>query len=138
MKSDKTGAVQYAALPYRAEGGLQVLMITSRVTRRWVIPKGWPMTALSPAESARVEAFEEAGVEGRIAASAIGAYSYLKAMKDGGRRRISVKVFALLVERELADWPERGERERRWFTAGEASGLVDEPELAELIRAFLP
>lgn len=111
-------------------------MITSRETHRWVIPKGWPMKDLAPAESARIEAFEEAGVEGPIAPKAIGTYPYVKVMKDGGRRPISVEVFPLRVERELSDWPERGERERRWFTPAQAAGLVDEPELAKLIGAF--
>lgn len=138
MKSNKSGAVQYAALPYRLKGGLEVLMITSRETHRWVIPKGWPINALSAADSARIEAFEEAGVEGRIAAKAIGAYPYLKVMKDGEQRAISVEVFPLLVERELPDWPERGERERRWFKPPQAAGLVDEPELAQILGAFRP
>jgi 8-oxo-dGTP pyrophosphatase MutT (NUDIX family) len=128
--------VQYACLPWRRQdGGLQVMLITSRGTGRWVLPKGWPMIGVSGVESAVQEALEEAGVVGE-AGAAIGRYSYDKALKDGSVRTLEVEVYPLAVSDELADWKESAERVRRWFTPAEAAGLVAEYELAELIAAF--
>jgi 8-oxo-dGTP pyrophosphatase MutT (NUDIX family) len=130
--------VQYAALPWRpgAGGRIEVMMITSRETRRWVIPKGWPIETLGPGDSAAQEAFEEAGIRGDVWAEPIGGYDYDKRLKSGALQPVEVDVFPLLVREELADWPEHGQRERRWFPAAEAADLVLEPRLAELIRDF--
>jgi ADP-ribose pyrophosphatase YjhB (NUDIX family) len=138
VKSEKTGTIQYGVLPWRLEQRLEVLLITSRETYRWVIPKGWPIKDKSGPFSAAQEAREEAGVEGEVDSQAIGTYPYLKRMKDGEMRPLTVEVFALRVTRELGDWPEQGERQRRWFKLGEAAESVDEQELADLIRAFRP
>jgi 8-oxo-dGTP pyrophosphatase MutT (NUDIX family) len=130
--------VQYACLPWRRhDGRLEVMLITSRGTGRWVLPKGWPMIGASGVESAVQEALEEAGVLGE-AADAIGRYSYDKALKDGSVRRLQVEVYPLAVSEELADWKERAERVRRWFAPAEAAGLVAEYELGELIATFAP
>lgn len=136
MKALKRGAVQLAALPWRNDARLEVLLITSRETRRWVIPKGWPMKGLEAPEAAAREAFEEAGVEGDVDRLAIGYYAYGKLMRDGSIRPIDVDVFALRVTREFDEWPERAERERRWFTPHEAAEVVDEAGLAEILRRF--
>ena len=136
MKSDKSGEVQYAALPWRIRDGVvEILLLTSRETRRWVIPKGWPMIGLSPAETAVQEAKEEAGVEGRVS-EAIGLYPYTKWMKDGSSRLLNVEVYPLEVTVENETWLEADERSRQWFAGAEASELVDESELGALIGDF--
>jgi 8-oxo-dGTP pyrophosphatase MutT (NUDIX family) len=129
---------QYAALPWRlgAGGGVEVLMITSRETRRWVIPKGWPIEGLAPGPSAAQEALEEAGITGDVWADPIGGYDYDKKLKTGKLQPVEVDVFPLAVHEELSTWPEKGQRERRWFPAAEAAELVAEPRLADLIREF--
>ena len=136
----KQANVQYAALPYELgeDGAVRILLVTSRGTRRWIIPKGWPMKLHPPHKAAAVEAFEEAGVVGRPAKKAIGAYEYDKVANDGSSLRCRVTVFPLAVERLDAEWPEAGQRQRQWFAADEAAGLVDEPELRELLRHYRP
>ena len=138
MKSEKAGTVQYGVLPWRLVDSLEVLLITSRETARWVIPKGWPIKGKPGPRSAAQEAFEEAGVEGDLDTQAIGAYPYLKRLKDGSTRPLSVEVFPLKVSRELPDWPEKDQRQRRWFKLPEAAEAVDEPELGDIIRSFTP
>lgn len=138
MKSEKTGQVQYGVLPWRHDRRVEVLLITSRETYRWVIPKGWPIIDHTAAFSAAQEAHEEAGVEGEVDSQAIGTYPYLKRLKDGQTRPLNVEVFALRVTLELPEWPEQGQRQRRWFSLPEAADAVDEIELAELIRGFSP
>lgn len=128
--------VQYAALPFRRKPALAILLITSRETRRWVIPKGWPMKGRKPYAAAAQEAFEEAGVTGQIAKSPFGAYPYIKWLKNGVAVPCRVRVFPLEVRGERDAWPEMAERERRWFTPEEAVEAVDEAELAALIGAF--
>lgn len=129
-------AVQFAALPYRRGERLEILLVTSRETRRWVIPKGWPMKGKKPHAAAAREALEEAGVTGRIDKGSLGAYPYLKRLKNGDPAPCEVRVFALEVQHEHDVWPEMTQRERRWFSAEVAAAAVDEPELAELILEF--
>jgi 8-oxo-dGTP pyrophosphatase MutT (NUDIX family) len=110
------------------------MLITSRETRRWVIPKGWPMKGRTPGQAAMVEAYEEAGLEGEIVRAAkLGSYSYPKREPGGENREVKVDVFPMLVYRQLETWPEIAERETRWFAVIEAAGLVAEPQLAKLI-----
>ena len=120
-----------------AEGGLRVLLVTSRETRRWVIPRGNPMRGRKPHRAAAIEAFEEAGVVGRIRSKAVGSFIYDK-IKPKGAQPCSVKVFPLKVRKIRDDWPEARERERRWFSPEDAADLVREPELAALLRSFSP
>ncbi|HEY2659069.1 MAG TPA: NUDIX hydrolase [Caulobacteraceae bacterium] len=129
--------VQYAALPYRWTDGLvQILMVTSRETGRWVLPKGWPMARKKPHAAAGREAMEEAGVTGKIRKTPIGSYDYLKRLKTGGALVCTVKVYPLEVVRQLKRWPEQDQRTPQWFTPEEAAKAVHEPDLAALIRAF--
>jgi len=114
----------------------RVLLITSRDTGRWVIPKGWTMPGRTDAEAALREAWEEAGVEGRIARAPIGRYRYDKVLRNGKARRVAVQVFLAAVDRLTEDWPEASQRSRQWFAPGEAAGLVAEPELQRLLRAL--
>ncbi len=128
--------LQFAALPYRlARGRVEVMLITSRETRRWLIPKGWPMPGRSSPEAAAQEALEEAGVTGRIEAEPLGTYDYLKRLK-AGLAPCRVVVFALEVEAERETWPEQKQRERRWIDWKAAADAVHEPELSRLIRRF--
>jgi 8-oxo-dGTP pyrophosphatase MutT (NUDIX family) len=130
-------ASQYAALVWRRrKGQVEVLLVTSRETRRWIIPKGWPMKNRSPHEAAAREAFEEAGVEGKPVETPLGAFHYDKLLKSGDVRHCAVEVFSMKVVKTLEKWPEKGQRERKWFPAQEAAGLVAEPELAAIIQAF--
>ncbi|CAN7312784.1 NUDIX hydrolase [Phenylobacterium sp. LjRoot225] len=139
IDAERPPRVQYAALPWRANDGgrLEVLLITSRGTRRWVIPKGWPIKGLRPESSAAREAFEEAGVTGMPAAAALGGYGYAKVLRSGRTREVQVSVFALEVTHEAERWPEREQREKRWAPPEIAAELVDEPELQLLIRSFV-
>ncbi len=127
---------QYGVIPVRraADGTLEVLLITSRETRRWVVPRGNPIAGKSPTESAAQEAFEEAGIIGAVEPEAIGSYSYEKRRRLGFAVPAVVHLFRMKVEEERDDWPEKDERERRWFSAEEAAAAVNEAELAQLIR----
>ena len=129
---------QYGVLPYRVDeaGALEILLITSRERRRWVVPKGNPIPFMLNYESAAREAFEEAGVEGRIATLPIGTYRYEKRRRGGGTAPALVNLYPLLVSRQAGDWPERGERQRRWFSPAEAAASVEEPELSVIILSF--
>ena len=111
------------------------MLITSRDTGRWVVPRGNPIGGLSPAESAAQEAFEEAGIRGALGSAPLGSYHYDKRRRNGAITRTEVQLFRLTVAEELDDWPERGQRERRWFSPQEAAQAVDEPELKALIGA---
>lgn len=125
---------QCAALPFSwQEGELRVLLVTSRETRRWVLPKGWVEKRLAPHALAAKEAFEEAGVMGEVQRRPIGRYDYLK---RGPRERLtacSVRVFPLRVERLLDEWPERRQRQRRWFSPAGAAMAVQEGGLVTLL-----
>ena len=130
---------RYAALPYSVdeEGRLNVLMITSRGTGRWILPKGWPDGGETGPQAAAREAVEEAGVWGHIdPAGALGCYHYLKGLKDGSSMPCRVTVFALNVEGFRADFREKGRRVLRWCSPAYGAELVDEPELAHLLRCF--
>ncbi len=116
---------RYAALPWRwAEDHLEILLITTLTTRRWVVPKGWPIEGCTPSECAAREALEEAGVVGATMASkaAVGSFSYLKRRKTGETISCRVAVFPLEVERQRRTWPEKDVRRSRWCTVDEAMG----------------
>jgi 8-oxo-dGTP pyrophosphatase MutT (NUDIX family) len=131
---------QFAALPWRRlpDGQVKVLLITSRGTRRWVIPKGWPMPDRTPAQAAAQEAYEEAGVVGAAADKPIGVYAYDKRLRDGVVQTVDVSVFPLEVFVEQFGFPEHGQREKLWISPAEAAERVDEPALKDLIRRFRP
>ncbi len=133
-------AHQVGALPWRRRfsGAVEVLLVTSRETRRWVVPKGWPMAGRSDPEAAAVEAWEEAGVKGLVAPSPIGAFTYPKRLKDGSDLLCRVKLYPLEVTTDRLDWPEADQRDRRWLSPDEAAAAVVEPDLAALLRAFAP
>lgn len=139
-KPPKAIRVQYGALPYRVldDGTVQILLLTSRRTQRWIIPKGWPIKNKKPAKSAEREAYEEAGVRGKVGMKSVGHYVYEKWLCDAVAVPCEVRVFPLEVERQVATWPEQSEREIRWLSVEEAQNLVDGDDLKELIGAFRP
>lgn len=130
-------AKQVAALPVRKgeDGLLEVLLVTSRETGRWVIPKGWPSKRLSDRDAAAREARQEAGVIGSMKSRPIGTYRYRKVQPEG-TRLLDVTVYLLKVEREKRSWPEKDQRQRSWFKADAAARRVREPSLQKLIRAL--
>jgi 8-oxo-dGTP pyrophosphatase MutT (NUDIX family) len=133
----KTTGIQYAALPYRVSAEtVEILLITSLRTRRWIIPKGWPVEGQPPPACAALEALEEAGVSGEIEKTAIGQYRYFKHIRNGVGVPCNVDVFALKVTRERNTWAEKDGRERRWCTVAEAAAAVTEPQLRLLIAKF--
>lgn len=127
---------QYGALPYRAGEALEILLITSRETGRWVIPKGWPMIGKSPRGAATREALEEAGAVGKAGRSKLGSYDYIKILATGERVRCRVTVFPMAVISQKAQWPEQDQRQVRWFPWDEAVDAVQEPGLKAIIQAF--
>ena len=132
---------QVAALPYRIfpKGSSSppfVLLITSRQTGRWVVPKGNLMVGKSAHEAAAIEAEEEAGVVGMISPFSVGQFRYTKLLAGGGSVIAEVELFPLAVTDVRKKWIEMDQRKRRWFAIGEAAAVVDEVELGELINLF--
>jgi len=141
IATQKSGAlpethVQYAALPWRIRESLEIMLVTSRDTRRWVIPKGWPMKGLKPSTAAAVEALEEAGVVGKIEKKKLGAYHYRKRLKNGAALLCRVDVFPLRVARQRKNWREKHQRVTHWRSYADAAEQVAEHELKEMILAF--
>ena len=133
MLGRRPPALQVGALCLQAETG-SVLLVTSRGTGRWIIPKGWPMDGRSVGGAALREAWEEAGVRGEVEETAFGRYSYDKKLTKGLSAPVEVQVHLVRVEGLDKNFPERKQRQRRWFTPAEAAGLVDEAGLARLLR----
>ncbi|WP_062014544.1 NUDIX hydrolase [Aureimonas sp. AU4] len=128
-------AGQVAAVPVRvgASGAVEILLVTSRETRRWIVPKGWPMKGRKNHRAAAIEAREEAGVRGRTLPRPIDTYSYWRRTAKASHLT-EVEVYLLLVEREQTRWKEMKQRSRRWFDVASAAETVSEPELADLFR----
>lgn len=128
---------QIAALPIRWDksGKPRVLMVTSRDSGRWVMPKGWIMDGKKPWQAAKLEALEEAGAVGYTSDEAIGGYHYDKRL--GPNREITlscrVTVYPMVVSRLKRDWKEQSQRNRHWFSLRKAAKLVDEPDLSSLL-----
>ena len=130
---------QFAALCYRiSKGKTEVLLITSRRTGRWIAPKGWPMDGMTPAECAAQEAWEEAGVVGRAQDRCLGLYSYNKVVAAKADLPCVALIFPVRVKSLSAEYPEAGQRQRKWFPLRKAALLVGEPELARILRDFDP
>ncbi|WP_147180221.1 NUDIX hydrolase [Sphingomonas psychrolutea] len=130
---------QYAALCFRKrkkQPAPEVLLLTSRDTGRWVIPKGWPMPGKKSHIVAEREAYEEAGVRGKVEREPIGYYSYQKGMNGGLKINCRVQVHALEVKQMLKDFPEKGTRRLEWVNCEEAASRVQEPELKVLFHIF--
>lgn len=135
---DREPRTQYAALPWRRrdDGAVEILLITSRETKRWVIPKGWPMKDKLPEDAAAQEAYEEAGIVGKPGHKTLGVYHYDKRLRSGRLQHVRVMVFPLEVREARDIWPEMTERDRLWSSPAEAASLVAEPELRTLLARF--
>ena len=130
---------QFGAFPWRQHRDeVQVLLVTSRGSKRWITPKGWPIDGETPADAAASEAWEEAGVTGNVDPTCMGIYSYIKGMSGEDDLPCVVALYPLKVKKLADDWPEKGERKRRWFPLKKAASLVQEPDLKALILNFEP
>ena len=129
---------QVAAIPFRlnARGDVEVMLVTSRTTRRFIVPKGWPMKGKSGRKAATIEAREEAGVLGKTLKEPAGTYSYWKRLANRFVR-VDVIVYLLEVTEELADWQEAKRRQRAWLPAADAATLIDEPDLSSLVANLM-
>lgn len=129
---------QFAALCYRVKDGkLQFLLITARRTGRWIVPKGWPMDGETPMDAAATEAYEEAGVRGKVHPRPVGVFSYYRVKSKNELPCIAV-VYPLKVKKVLTRWPERKERERKWVSRKKAAAMIDDPDLQAIIERFEP
>jgi 8-oxo-dGTP pyrophosphatase MutT (NUDIX family) len=131
--------VQYGALPYRFthDAALEILLVTTRQSKQWIIPKGWPIKGLRPAKSAAREAYEEAGVRRRVGGKSIGFFAYDKSLDGTGIRvNCEIRVFPLLVKRQSETWPEIEQRVVQWVSPDKALAMIKDPELKALVAAF--
>lgn len=130
--------VQVAALCYKqSDAGKQVLLITSRDTKRWILPKGWPIDGKDGPGSALQEAWEEAGVEqAEIDPVSIGSFEYQKGLGHGMQSQVRTQVYQACVTKMVDKFPESHERKRKWVTPKEAANMVNEPQLAAILAAF--
>jgi 8-oxo-dGTP pyrophosphatase MutT (NUDIX family) len=130
---------QVAALPFRKRRGrMEILLITSRETKRWVIPKGWPMEGRTDYNAAKQEAYEEAGVKGRIGRMELGHYMYNKRLNSGELGTCRTVVYPLEVEKILGNWPEKKQRVRSWFGVEEAVAALNDEGLIDILTHFDP
>lgn len=130
---------QFAALCYRLRRGkVQILLVTSRGSKRWIVPKGWPMEAKTPAASALQEAWEEAGVTGRPDGTCLGVYTYAKELGPADEVPCLAMLYPVMVKSLAKRFPESGQRRRVWVSRKKAARMVLEPELARLILDFDP
>ncbi len=128
---------QVAAIPYRLNerGEIEVMLVTSRTTRRFIVPKGWPMKGKSARKAATIEAQEEAGVLGKTLKEPAGTYTYWKRLSNRFVR-VDVIVYLLTVTEELANWQEAKRRQRAWLAPADAAMLIDEPDLSTLVKTI--
>ncbi|HEY6632157.1 MAG TPA: NUDIX hydrolase [Rhizobiaceae bacterium] len=129
--------LQVAALPWRRKGdGVEVMLITSRDTGRWVLPKGWPEAGENLCDAAAREAGEEAGLSGSISRREIGRYFYSKMRSCGEEIPCEVLVYPLEVDKVADKWQEKRERKRKWVSPLDAARMLNEPGLCKVIAAF--
>ncbi|WP_204113734.1 NUDIX hydrolase [Shimia biformata] len=128
--------VQVAALCYRErKGDKQVLLVTSKDTKRWIVPKGWPIDGLDAAGAALQEAWEEAGVrKANISDKPLGSFHYDKRLDGGAPMPVEAQVFGVEVKKLEDEFPEAEDRTRKWVSPEKAAEMVDEPELQSLLR----
>lgn len=139
--SKRDPRTQFAGLPYRLvkiKGAkrVEVLLVTSRFSQRWILPKGWPMDRMTPAEAAAQEVWEEAGARGDAHDICLGLYSYDKWMSKSETLPVIVAVFPIRVREMADDYPEAGQRRRKWMSLKKAASKVEERDLKQLIRSF--
>lgn len=138
LEKSSTRLHQVAALPMRkTERGLEICLVTTRETGRWTVPKGWPMKGRKDFDAARIEAEQEAGVIGKPTKKPIGTFEYWK-RRETQFDLIEVAVYPLKVTKTLSRWKEDQERQVRWALPQEAAALVNEPQLADILRSIVP
>jgi 8-oxo-dGTP pyrophosphatase MutT (NUDIX family) len=126
---------QVAALPFiETASRIEILLVTSRRSGRWIVPKGWPSGALSMPEAAAREAEEEAGVLGEVHTRPLGTYRFSKRMNAGYEIDCEVSVYPLAVTLHRTDWREKEQRDLRWTDLPEAPDLVADKGLVRLLR----
>ena len=126
---------QIAALCYRrSKKGAKVLLITSRGTGRWIIPKGWPMKEASSWKTAEQEAYEEAGIVGKPGREPVGSFRSYKDLDSGERLRTEVVVYPVKVSDQKKLYPEAGQRKLKWLPIEEAAEQCDDNGLAKFLR----
>lgn len=124
-------------MPWRDTGhGVEIMLITSRDTGRWVLPKGWPEAKELLCEAAAREAGEEAGLRGTVSHHEAGRYFYAKALASGEEVPCEVLVFPLRVDKIADRWKEKRSRTRKWVSPAEAARMVNEPDLGQIIAYF--
>lgn len=129
--------LQVAALPWQKRNdAIEVMLITSRDTGRWVLPKGWPEAREPLCMAAAREAAEEAGLTGRVSTLEVGRYFYAKALSSGEEVPCEVPVFPLQVDAVAECWKEKHARIRKWIPVAEAATMVHEPDLGQIIAYF--
>jgi 8-oxo-dGTP pyrophosphatase MutT (NUDIX family) len=136
-RTNATIRYQCGALPFSIteDGEVKVMLVTTRGKRDWIIPKGWPMRNLTAGATAAREAYEEAGLLGVVVGEEpIGFYRYKKGRASRKATIHEVSVFLFAVERQIRKWPERSQRETRWFAPAEASTLVVQSGLADILQ----
>lgn len=128
--------LQVAALCHREfRNQTEVLLVTSRDTGRWIIPKGWPIRGLKSSEAAAQEAWEEAGVkDGKAAPQSIGTYTYDKTMASGLPVPVETLVYSVAVENLEDEFPEANQRERKWVSPNDAANMIQETDLKSILR----
>ncbi len=124
---------QVAALPFRIRKNLEVMLVSTLDSRRWVIPKGWPMKGFENHEAAAREAFEEAGLVGDVSDAVAGQFHYFKRKKNGAVWLCRVDVYPLQVKEQRRNWPEKAQRRTKWFPLEKAAMAVSDAELGELL-----
>jgi predicted NUDIX family NTP pyrophosphohydrolase len=130
----QAGVIAYRVL----DGKVQVLLMTSRDTGRWIIPKGNINGRSTPSKAAEKEAYEEAGVKGTITSSIpLGIYTYSKKLESGEARAATVEVYLLRIKERLKKWPEKSERKLSWVSTKKAVGLIEEPGVVPLLHRLM-
>ena len=131
--------LQGGALCWRREKGqLELLLVTSRRSGRWGVPKGWGLLGRPLHRTAEREAWEEAGVIGRTENRLLGLVPAPKTYRLIGEVPWLLALYPLEVEHLADDWPEQGQRERRWFAANDAAERVRPRAIGALLRTFVP
>lgn len=129
--------LQIAALCYRViDGVCEVLLVRTRDTGRWILPKGWPEPDRPAFETAVIEAYEEAGVRGLPDKRAYASFRSYKGLANGLRIRTRVLVFKIESTDVLQRFPEKGQRQVSWIPISEAIERADEPGVKKVLRRF--
>ena len=130
-------STRYAALPFRrSRGRWEVLLVTTRRSGRWIVPKGRPIKGCTPARTAKIEALEEAGVSGAISRKSIGSFEWKSRFAKRNVRPSRIEVYPLAVRKEHDSWKDKAHRSRRWLSIAEAARTVHPEEFGDLLQAF--